>query len=168
VLWRQDRAVRVRVVGVWARGQRHPWGLATDLAAPLAELVALYERRLTGEEQFRATKGGRFGVRLEWTPCRTPAYLARFTLWVGVALVRWTAVGQAGATASPNVRLPGKHKGPRLSRLRLGIQCVTKLALVVSMGGASSGPTCPRPSSAIALGCTPSRASHESDQRSGP
>jgi hypothetical protein len=122
VLWRQERAVRVRVVGGWARGQRDPWGLATDLAAPLAELVALYARRLTGEEQCRDTTGGRVGVRLEGTPCRTPAYLARFTRWVGVALVRWTAVGQAGATAPPNVRLPGKHKGPRLSRRRIGIQ----------------------------------------------
>jgi hypothetical protein len=45
------------------------------------------------EEQFRDTKGCRFGVRPEWTQFRTPAYLARLTLLVGVALVLWTVVG---------------------------------------------------------------------------
>src|SRR5262249_52659101 len=76
-LCRQDRAVRVRVVGVWAPGQSEPWCLATALSAALADLVALDDRRMAVEEQFRDTKGCRFGVRLEWTPCRTPAYLAR-------------------------------------------------------------------------------------------
>jgi hypothetical protein len=134
VLLRQDRAVHVRVVGVWAPGQREPWWLATDLAAPLAELVALYDRRMAIEEQFRDTKGCRFGVRLEWTQFRTPAYLARFTLLVGVALVLWTAVGQAMAKTAPRVRLPCKYKGPRLSLLRVGIQFVVKLAWLVYIG----------------------------------
>jgi hypothetical protein len=101
VLLRQDRAVQVRVVGVWAPEQREPWWLATDLSAPLGELVALYDRRTTAEEQFRDIKGCRFGVRLEWTQFRTPPYLARFTLLVGVALVLWTAVGQAAAHICP-------------------------------------------------------------------
>jgi Transposase DDE domain len=131
---RQDRAVQVRVVGVWAPGQREPWWLATDLRAPPAELVALYDRRMTVEAQCRDSKGCRFGVRLEWTQFRTPAYLARFTLLVGVALMLWTAVGHAGATAAPKVRLPCTRKGPRLSLLRVGIQFVTKLALVVYIG----------------------------------
>jgi hypothetical protein len=33
---RQDRAVQMRVVGVWAPGQQEPWWLATDLPAPLS------------------------------------------------------------------------------------------------------------------------------------
>jgi hypothetical protein len=41
---RQDKAVRVRVLGVWAPGQEEPWWLATDLPDPLADLVALYDR----------------------------------------------------------------------------------------------------------------------------
>jgi hypothetical protein len=32
VRWRQARAVRVRVVGLWAPGHREPWWLATDMA----------------------------------------------------------------------------------------------------------------------------------------
>ena len=86
------------------------------------------------EEPFRDSKGCRFGVRLEWTQFRTPAYLARFTLLVGVALVLWTAVGQAAAETAPKVRLPCKRKGPRLSLLRVGIQLVATLALRVYIG----------------------------------
>jgi hypothetical protein len=134
VLRRQDRAIRGHVVGVWAPGPREPWWLATDLPDPLADLVTLYDRRMTIEEPCRDTTGCRFGVRLEWTQFRTPASLARFTLLVGVALVLWTAVGQAVANASPQVRLPCQRKGPRLSRLRIGIQYVAKLAWLVSMG----------------------------------
>jgi Transposase DDE domain len=131
---RQDRAVQVRVVGVWAPNQQEPWWLATDLLHPLEHIIALYDRRMTVEEQFRATKGCRFGVRLEWTQFRTPASLARFTLLVGVALVLWTAVGQAVAIKAPRVRLPCKRQGPRLSLVRVGIQFVAKLALLVYIG----------------------------------
>jgi hypothetical protein len=134
VLLRQDRAVQVRVVGVRAPGQREPWWLATDLPDPLIDIVALYDRRMTVEEQFRDTKGCRFGVRLEWTQFRTPAYLARFTLLVGVALLLWTAVGQAIAHTTPRVRLPCRRKGPRLSLSRVGIQFVTQVAPRVYIG----------------------------------
>jgi hypothetical protein len=96
--------------------------------------VALYDRRMTIEEQFRDTTGCRFGVRLEWTQFRTPTYLARFTLLVGVALVRWPTVGQAMAQAAPRVRLPCKRKGPRLSLLRVGMAFVATLALLVYIG----------------------------------
>jgi hypothetical protein len=113
VLRRQARAVPGRVGGVWAPGQRAPWWLATDLPAPLLDLVAWSERRMTGEEPCRETPGCRFGVRREGTPFRPPASLARFTRWVGVALFLWTAVGQAIAHTTPRVRLPCRRKGPR-------------------------------------------------------
>jgi hypothetical protein len=125
---RHAQGVAVRVVGVGALGQPELWWLATELTEPLDEIVALYDRRMALEEPFRDTKGGRFGVRLAWTPCRTPADLTRLTLLVGVALGRWTAVGQAVAKATPRVRLPCKRKGPRLSLLRVGIQFVTQIA----------------------------------------
>jgi hypothetical protein len=98
------------------------------------DIVALYDRRMTVEEQCRDTKGGRFGVRLEWTQFRTPPYLACFTLLVGVALVLWTAVGQAVAHPALSVRLPCKRKGPRLSLVRVGIQYVAAVALRVYLG----------------------------------
>jgi hypothetical protein len=102
---RQDKAVRVRVLGVWAPGQEEPWWLATDLPDPLADLVALYDRRM-GLGIPRAAASAK---------SRTPQYLARF------ALLLWTAVGQAVAQATPSVRLPCKQKGPCLSLLRVGI-----------------------------------------------
>lgn len=52
---------------------------------------------------------------------RALAYLARFALLVGVALVLWTAVGQAVAPTAPRVRLPCKRKSPGLSWVRVGI-----------------------------------------------
>jgi hypothetical protein len=80
------------------------------------------------EEQFRDTKGCRFGVRLEWTQFRTPQYLARFLLLVGVVLLLWTAVGHAVAEQTPSVRLHCKRKGPRLSLVRVGIRYLLPLA----------------------------------------
>ena len=62
---RPDRAVQVRVVGGWAPTQPEPWWWATDRPAPLIAIVALYERRMTVEEQCRETTGCRFGVRRE-------------------------------------------------------------------------------------------------------
>jgi len=61
---RQDAVVTVRVIGVWARGGREPWWLATNRNDPLGVLVSLYDRRMTIEEQIRDTKGARFGFAL--------------------------------------------------------------------------------------------------------
>ena len=119
---RKDRAVRLRVVGVWAVGQRAPWWLVTNLLeAPLAELAALYDRRMAVEEQFRDTKGSRFGVRLKWTQSRTLSHLSRLVVLAGVAAMLWTAVGAAVCEAHPDAQMAEPHKGPRLSLLKLGI-----------------------------------------------
>jgi hypothetical protein len=90
------------------------------VADPVPDLVALYDCRMTIEEQSRNTKGCRFGARLEWTHVRTPAYLARLLLLLGAALVLWISVGQATAEATPAIRLPCKHRGPRLQLVRVG------------------------------------------------
>ena len=90
VLLRQDGAVRVRVVGIWAKGAREPWWLATGSSASLA---ALYDRRMAIEEQIRDTKGARFGFQLVWTQIKTLQALARFTLLIGLAILLLTAIG---------------------------------------------------------------------------
>jgi hypothetical protein len=72
------------------------------------------------EEQIRDTKGARFGLRLVWTQIKTPQALAPFTLLIGLALLLLTAIGHALALRYPNVRLPSKTKGPRLSLLTVG------------------------------------------------
>ena len=81
---RQLRHKRVNARRLTAPGPRvlprEPRWLATDLANPLVEIVALDDRRLTIEAQFRDTKGCRFEVRLEWPPCPTPS-IGRACCW---------------------------------------------------------------------------------------
>jgi hypothetical protein len=83
MLLRQDRAVRVRVVGVWAPGPRKPWWLATDLADPWVDIVALDDRWMMVAEPCRATKGCRFGLRLEWAQFRTRPTWRASRCWSG-------------------------------------------------------------------------------------
>ena len=117
---RQDAAVAVRVVGIWGRGQREPWWLATNLEDPLARIAALYDRRMAIEEQIRDTKGARFGLKLVWTQIHTPAALARFALLIGLTILLLTAIGHAVVRHTPGVQLSCKKKGPRLSLLSVG------------------------------------------------
>lgn len=118
---REDQAVRVRVVGIWGARQKQPWWLATNLNAPLERVASFYHKRMDIEEQFRDTKGCRFGVKLEWTQFRTPAYLARFALLVGVALLLWTIAGAAKALKDTWARLVCRKKGPRVSLPQVGM-----------------------------------------------
>lgn len=117
---RQDAAVAVRVVGIWGRGQREPWWLATNLEDPLARIAALYDRRMAIEEQIRDTKGARFGLKLVWTQIHTPTALARFALLIGLTILLLTAIGHAVVRHTPGVQLSCKKKGPRLSLLSVG------------------------------------------------
>ena len=118
---RQRDSVDVRVVGIWQRGAREPWWLATNLDLPLGRLAALYDRRMAVEEQFRDTKGARFGFALVWTQLETPSALARFLLLLGLTIFILMAVGQVIADQRPDVRLPSKTKGPRLSLLSVAL-----------------------------------------------
>jgi len=117
---RQDAAVATRLIGIWAKGQREPWWLATNREDSLSFLASLYDRRMAIEEQIRDTKGARFGLQLVWTQIKTPQALARFTLLIGLALLLLTAIGHALALRQPKIRLPSKSKGPRLSLLSVG------------------------------------------------
>jgi len=118
---RQRDSVDVRIVGIWQRGAREPWWLATNLDLPLSRLAALYDRRMAVEEQFRDTKGARFGFALVWTQLETPSALARFLLLLGLTIFILMAVGQIIADQRPDVRLPSKTKGPRLSLLSVAL-----------------------------------------------
>ena len=125
---RKDRAVELRVVGVWATGQKEPWWLVTNLFdASLEDLAALYDRRMGVEEQFRDINGCRFGAQLKWTQIQTPRYLSRLLLLVGVAAMLWTAVGVAITAERPTAQARVKGRGARLSLLKLGIYFLTAL-----------------------------------------
>jgi hypothetical protein len=117
---RQDGAVRVRLIGVWARGAKEVWWLATDLENAVSKVVAFYDRRMGIEEQFRDAKGVRFGLKLKWTRFTRPEFVERMYLLVGVALLLWTTVGRAVEEAEPKVRLESRQKGARLSLARIG------------------------------------------------
>jgi hypothetical protein len=117
---RQDGAVRVRLIGVWARGAKEVWWLATDLGNAVSKVVAYYDRRMGIEEQFRDAKGHRFGLKLRWTRFTRPEFVERMYLLVGVALLLWTTVGSAVEQEQPKVRLRSKSKGERLSLARVG------------------------------------------------
>ncbi len=72
------------------------------------------------EEQFRDSKGVRFGMKLKWTQFTKAEFVERMYLIVGVALLLWTTVGRAVEEAHPKVRLRSKTKGERLSLARIG------------------------------------------------
>lgn len=117
---RSDEAVRVRLIGVWAKGAKEVWWLATDLNNRVSKIVAYYDRRMSIEEQFRDAKGSRFGVKLKWTQFTRAEFVERMYLLVGVALLLWTSVGCAVEEEEPKVRLRSKTKGARLSLARIG------------------------------------------------
>ncbi len=117
---RADEFVTVRLIGVWAKGAKEVWWLATNLQNRVSKVVALYDRRMGIEEQFRDSKGVRFGLKLKWTQFTKAEFVERIYLLVGVALLLWTTVGRAVEEAQPKVRLKSKTKGARLSLARIG------------------------------------------------
>lgn len=118
---RSDGKVKVRLIGVWAKRSKEIWWLATNLKAPVAEIVGLYDRRMSVEEQFRDTKGARFGLKLKWTCFTKGEYLERMYLLIGLAMLVWTSVGRFVERAKPKVRMCCRTKGARLSLVRTGI-----------------------------------------------
>lgn len=117
---RVDEFVRVRVIGVWEKQAKEIWWLATNMDAPLAQIVSLYDRRMGIEEQFRDAKGVRFGMKLKWTQFTKAAFVERMFLLVGIAMLLWTTIGQLVEKREPKVRLQCQRKGARLSLVRVG------------------------------------------------
>jgi hypothetical protein len=118
---RVDGKVRVRLIGVWAAESQEIWWLATNLKSSVLEVVGLYDRRMSIEEQFRDTKGCRFGVRLKWTQFEKGEYLERMYLLVGLAMIVWTSIGRYIEQEKPQTRMRCRKKGARLSLVRIGI-----------------------------------------------
>ena len=119
---RSDGAITVRIVGYWARGAKQPWWLATSHEGPAREVLSLYDRRMTVEEQFRDLKGQRFGVKLYWTQFRNPVELARFLMLLAVALLIWILAGMVAAHYDPSLRMVCRKKGPRQSYVTIGLR----------------------------------------------
>lgn len=117
---RVDGKVKVRLIGVWAAESTEIWWLATNLKRSVSEIVGLYDRRMSIEEQFGDCKGTHFGLKLRWTQFQKGEYLERLYLLVGVASLVWTSVGRFVETQKPKVRMCCRRKGARLSLIRIG------------------------------------------------
>jgi Transposase DDE domain len=117
---RADEAVCVRLIGVWAKGAKEVWWLATNLQNRVSKIVSYYDRRMGIEEQFRDAKGVRFGMKLKWTQFTKAEFIERMYLLIGLALLLWTSIGRAVEKLQPKVRLMSKSKGARLSLARIG------------------------------------------------
>ncbi len=122
VALREDGAVTVRVIGYWAPGAHEPWWVATSETCDARRVLKLYDRRMTVEEQFRDTKGRRFGVKLFWTQFRDPEALSRFLMLLAVALLIWELTGHAAAQHDRSLRLVSRKKGPRQSYVTIGLR----------------------------------------------
>jgi len=57
------------------------------------------------EEQFRDTKGARFGLKIKWTCFTRGEYLERMYLLIGVAGLLGTNLGRFTEREKPNVRM---------------------------------------------------------------
>jgi hypothetical protein len=101
-----------------------PWWVATSESGSAKHALALYDRRMTVEEQFRDTKCRRFGAKLSWTQFRDPGALARFVTLLAVALLIWTLAGIVAAEIDPSLRLRSRRKGPRHSFVAIGTRAV--------------------------------------------
>lgn len=121
---RSDGAVTVRIVGYWAPGAHEPWWVATSETGSAKHVLALYDRRMTVEEQFRDSKGSRFGAKLFWTQFRDPEALSRFVTLLAVSLLIWTLAGIVAAVIKPSLRLRCRRKGPRQSYVTIGIRAL--------------------------------------------
>lgn len=130
---RADKLVKVRLIGVWATGAKEAWWLATNLTNRVSKVVSYYDRRMGIEEQFRDTKGHRFGMKLRWTQFTKAEFIERMYLLVGLALLLWTAVGRAVERQTPQVRLRSKQKGARLSLARIGSYYWLKLTRALKL-----------------------------------
>lgn len=87
------------VVCVWAKGMKEPWFLACGEASrgrSAAQLVKLYGRRFTIEENFRDTKDLRFGMGLSSARISRVGRRDRLLLLSALATALLTLLGAAG------------------------------------------------------------------------
>ncbi len=96
VLVTQERVPVPAVVCIRDVGMKDAWCLATSLRAlPAAEIVKLYGRRFTIEEQFRDTKDIRFGFGLSATRIGRPDRRDRLLLIAALAYSLLVLLGMA-------------------------------------------------------------------------
>jgi hypothetical protein len=143
----QNRASRihVRVVGVHALGAKETWWLATSEDHSVSHVVALYDRRMGVEEQFRDTKGARFGLQMQWTQFQKEEHIDRVFLLAGVVLFVLIAIGRLVSRSRPDVRFHHPQKGPRQSYFTIALVWATSLSDRLRLDIQTVGNAVPRP-----------------------
>ena len=94
-----DKSPIAAVVCVWAKGMKEPWFLACgegSRSRSAAQLVKLYGRRFTIEENFRDTKNLRFGMGLSSVRISRVGRRDRLLLLSALATALLTLLGAAG------------------------------------------------------------------------
>jgi len=116
VILTRDRAYPTNLVLHWAKGEKEPWYLASNLPEPRA-VLRLYRRRMWLEEMFGDMKG--HGFDLERSRLRHFLRLSRLTLVVCLLYVWLVAMGEhvLNTRLFPEVDRSDRHD---LSIFRLG------------------------------------------------
>lgn len=141
---RADGAVTVRVVGVWKKDEDEPWWLATGLEQNLSKLLSIYDRRTSIEEQFRDSKGARYGAQMKWTHFQRPESLDRLWLLLALSLVAWTVTGLLACQRDKTLLLHSRSKGPRRSLVSIGVQSRQTLEAVLLLPWSTFAALIPR------------------------
>lgn len=84
------------VVAVKKARMKESWLLATSLPAGADDIVALYAKRFTIEENFRDEKDWRFGMGSRWVKIKRADRRDRLCLILALAAILLTLLGQAG------------------------------------------------------------------------
>ena len=84
------------VVVVKQAAMKDAWHLATSLSSPAKEIVKLYGRRFTIEENFRDEKDWRFGLGSRYVDIRRTDRRDRLCLVIAIATLLLTFLGEAG------------------------------------------------------------------------
>lgn len=84
------------VVAVKKARMKEPWLLATSLTLKADEVIAIYAKRFTCEENFRDEKDCRFGMGSRWVRIARADRRDRLCLILALAAILLTLLGQAG------------------------------------------------------------------------
>jgi len=137
--------VPVRVVGIRCMRQKQTWWLATSAEFSVTHVAALYDRRMAIEEQFRDTKGCRFGLQMEWTQFDREEHIDRLFLLVGMTIFVLIGIGRLVSQRRPDVRLRHPQKGPRQSYVTIGLRWALWAAHHLDLGLAAMIQAVPKP-----------------------
>jgi hypothetical protein len=122
VLLTQAGACPTHLLIFWAKGEKQPWYIATNLpSAP--QTIRAYRRRLWVEEMFGDMKG--HGFDLETSHLRCFLHLSRLTLAVALLYVWLSAVGEL-VFQTGQTHLVDRHDRRDLSIFRLGLDTILR------------------------------------------